>query len=79
MSTGRIPIPPASAARLQEWLRIKAECDGLVETTVRTLREALNVPDDWEIHSVEQGFVAPDGEQAQNTSALDVDVHAVGD
>lgn len=60
MSIGNtIPVPPATAARLREWLRLKAEVEGLVETTIGTLREALNVPEDWQIRSIDEGFVAP--------------------
>lgn len=60
MSTGNtIPVPPAAAARLREWLRLKSEVEGLVEATISTLREALNVPDEWLIRDITEGFVAP--------------------
>jgi hypothetical protein len=59
MMTKPIAVPPLTAGRLREWVRTKEEIEGLINATVLTLREALAVPDDWQIRSIDDGFVAP--------------------
>lgn len=58
-SRERIPLPPATAARLSEWVRQRNEITTLIEATVLTTREALDVPDGWILRDVAEGFVAP--------------------
>lgn len=59
MSTGNVTIPTATAARLRDWLRAKGEIEALIESTIVTLRDALNVPADWQIRDIDEGFTAP--------------------
>lgn len=55
----RIALPGTTAARLEEWLRTKAQIEGLIDSTLMAAREALGVPNDWQIRNVQEGFVAP--------------------
>lgn len=54
-----IHLPPATAARVAELVRQRNEMTALIEATVLATREALGVPDDWQIRNVTEGFVAP--------------------
>ena len=54
-----IPLPQPTIDRLTELLRQKATIDAVIDTTVQTAREALNVPADYVIGDVRVGFVAP--------------------
>ncbi len=59
-----IPIPPATLTRLEALITQRNALDGQIDASVTTLREALNVPDDYQISDVRRGFVAPPQETA---------------
>lgn len=61
MSTGseRLTLPARTVTRVQEWLRQKQELQAMIDATLLASREALNVPDEWLIRDITEGFVAP--------------------
>lgn len=54
-----ILIPPATLARLEVLITQRNAIDGQVEAIVATLRDALGVPDDYQISDIRQGFIPP--------------------
>jgi hypothetical protein len=54
-----IPIPPATLERLEALIMQRDTLDAKIDSTVVTLRDALNVPADYVIGNVRQGFVPP--------------------
>lgn len=54
-----IPIPPASLARLEALITQRNTLDGQIDAIVTTLRDALSVPESYQIGDVRRGFVAP--------------------
>jgi hypothetical protein len=57
--TNQIMLPPNTIARLEALLTQRQAVDAVIEATVATLREALDVPDGWQLRNVHEGFVAP--------------------
>ena len=59
-----IPLPPKTRERLAELIRQRDVVTALIDTTIATAREALEVPDNWQIADVQTGFVPPaDGDE----------------
>jgi len=56
---GAIQIPPASLARLEAMIVQREQLNALIDTTITTLRDALDVPDDYQITDIRSGFVPP--------------------
>ena len=54
-----IPIPPATLARLEQLITQRNTLDEQVQVIVVTLRDALNVPESYQIGDIRAGFVAP--------------------
>jgi hypothetical protein len=54
-----VQLPPRTLERLSELLRQRDVTTALIDTTITTAREALEVPDDWDIRDVRVGFVSP--------------------
>lgn len=65
MSTGEaIALPAQTRVRLEDLLRQREQLSALIEVTVQTARETLDVPQGWIIRDVAAGFVPqqePDG------------------
>lgn len=59
-----ILIPPGTLTRLEALLTQRQQIDGQVDAIVTTLRETLNVPDDYQIGDVRRGFVPPQEQDA---------------
>lgn len=59
--TKRIALPERTRTRLEEWLRTQQQVQALIDATLMATRDALGVPDEWQIRNVADGFVAPDG------------------
>ncbi len=56
---GVIQIPPASLARLEQLITQRNTLDEQIQVIVVTLRDALNVPDDYQIGDIRHGFMPP--------------------
>lgn len=56
---GPILIPPATLARLEAMITQREQLNTLIDTTVATLRDALDVPDDYQIADIRRGFMPP--------------------
>ncbi len=56
---GPIQIPPATLARLETMITQREQLNVLIDATIVTLRDALDVPDDYQITDIRQGFVPP--------------------
>ena len=54
-----ILIPPATLARLESLIAQRNSTDAQIEAVIATLRDALNVPDDYQIGDIRRGFVPP--------------------
>jgi len=59
-----ILIPPGTLTRLEVLLTQRQQIDEQVNAIVATLRETLNVPDDYQIGDVRRGFVPPQEQDA---------------
>jgi len=57
-----IALPERTRERLAELIRQRDITGALIDTTIMTAREAMDVPDDWTINDVRVGFVAPQSE-----------------
>lgn len=55
-----IVLPAATVARIEKLLGDRQTLQALIDTTVQTAREALGVPDGWELRDLRAGFVGPD-------------------
>lgn len=60
--TNAIPLPKPTLERLTEYIRQRDMMTALIDTTLATAREVLEVPDDWQISDVRVGFVGPERE-----------------
>lgn len=56
---GNIQIPPATLARLETMITQREQLNVLIDATIVTLRDALDVPDDYQITDIRRGFVPP--------------------
>jgi hypothetical protein len=54
-----ISIPNTTQRRLEKLLADRQTLQVLIDTTVLTTREALDVPDGWTLSSLTDGFIAP--------------------
>lgn len=54
-----IPLPPKTRERLAELIRQRDVVTALIDATITTAQETLEVPDDWQIADVQTGFVPP--------------------
>jgi hypothetical protein len=54
-----ISIPNTTQRRLEKLLADRQTLQVLIDTTVLTTREALDVPDGWTLASLTDGFTAP--------------------
>ena len=55
-----IHLPQPTLTRLTEYIRQRDMLTALIDTTLATAREAMDIPDDWQISDVRAGFVAPE-------------------
>ena len=53
------PLPPATAARLERLLTERQSLQAIIDATVITAREAMDVPPDWTLADLRTGFTAP--------------------
>jgi hypothetical protein len=53
--------------RLEALLTQRQAVDAVIEATIATLREALEVPEGWQLRNVHEGFVAPPSAQETPT------------
>lgn len=60
-----ISIPNTTQRRLEKLLADRQTLQALIDTTVLTTREALDVPDGWTLSSLTDGFVAPTKEMEE--------------
>lgn len=67
-SRERIPLPPATATRLGEWVRQRNEIAALIEATLLASREALGVPEGWILESLGEGFRPPTSAETIGTN-----------
>jgi len=54
-----IALPAATQARLEGLLMQREAVTAVIEATVATAREALEVPAEYQLRGVREGFVAP--------------------
>ncbi len=54
-----ILIPPATLERLEALVIQRQRLEERIDGTLETLRETLDVPSDYQIGEVRQGFVPP--------------------
>lgn len=59
MTTPTIALPPATIARLEALLAQQQAINAVIEATVATAREALDVPDTYTLRNLREGFTAP--------------------
>jgi len=59
MTTETIALPAATAARLEALIAQGQALNAVIEATVATAREVLEVPEDYQLRNVREGFVAP--------------------
>jgi hypothetical protein len=59
VTTKTITLPPATAARLEALVTQQQAISAVIEATIATLREALDVPAEYQLRNVHDGFVAP--------------------
>ena len=59
MTTPVIALPAATADRLEGLLVQREALNAVIEATIATLREALDVPAEYQLRNVHEGFVAP--------------------
>lgn len=55
-----IKLPQPTLTRLTELIRQRDMVTALIDNTIATAREVLEVPDDWTISDVRVGFVGPE-------------------
>ena len=60
-----ISIPNTTQRRLEKLLADRQTLQVLIDTTVLTTREALDVPDGWTLASLADGFIAPTKEMEE--------------
>lgn len=58
--TQAIALPEKTQERLENLVRAQQETQRLIDVIVATAREAMDVPDDWQISDVRVGFVGPE-------------------
>ena len=59
MTTPTITLPPATVARLEALITQQQAIGAVIEATIATLREALDVPAEYQLRNVHEGFTAP--------------------
>lgn len=64
-----IVLPAATVARIEKLLGDRQTLQALIDTTVQTAREALGVPDGWELRDLRAGFVGPDATESESDKA----------
>lgn len=60
-----IAIPPKTKAKLSELILERNRITGTIDGLVDALREAMNVPDSWQLYNLDVGFAPPPGEVAE--------------
>lgn len=60
-----ILLPPKARALLGELLRQREELAARLDLAVATVRAALDVPDDYVLRNLDEGFVAPEEEETK--------------
>ena len=63
------PIPPKALDRLANLIRDRDALNARIDEQVLTLREAMGVPDDWVIRSLDEGFISPPTDTASTVAA----------
>ena len=59
MTTETIALPAATQARLEALIAQGQALNAVIEATVATAREVLEVPEAYQLRNVREGFVAP--------------------
>ena len=59
MPNDPIALPAKSRALLVELIQEQKRIAGLIEATISGIRSALDVPDDYQLRTLDEGFVAP--------------------
>jgi len=54
-----IPLPPKTQGTLQNLINAQRTLQAQIDAIVSTARDLLGVPEDWQITSIEVGFVPP--------------------
>lgn len=66
-----IAIPDKSRAVLEQLIEQRDRIGIQIEAVIMGVRTALDVPDDWQIASLAQGFVAPSAARQSNGAEQD--------
>lgn len=66
MTTPTITLPPATVARLEQLITQQRAVQAVIEATVATLREALDVPAEYQLRNVHEGFTPPPAQPDQD-------------
>jgi len=53
-------LPAATVARIEKMIADRQAIQAVIDTTVQTAKEALGVPDGWELRDLRAGFVGPE-------------------
>jgi hypothetical protein len=63
-----IHLPPATVKRLEALVAQQQAINAVIEATVATAREALDVPDTYTLRNLAEGFIAPPPEPAREAT-----------
>ena len=58
MTTSPVPLPPESKALLEQLIRERDAAAQRIDVALLATKAALGVPVEWQIRSLEEGFVA---------------------